>query len=371
MSRAQTIEVSTRRKLAFLRRADSYPEVSGGQVQVIETHFAWIFLTAAHAYKMKKPERHVWDYQSLDIRELGCRTELRLNRRLAPSVYLDVVPLSCSKGGQLVLGRGERVVDWVIKMRRLPAERALDVALRSTDKVGAREQSGLIELLAQFYRRASSQPLTSSGYLRSLRARIARNGADLGAPDLRVNPMWLNQIVSLQQQFVREHESLLGARASHLVEGHGDLRPEHIFLDSPGGVPCVIDCLEFDAHLRRLDPAEELAFLMLECKRLGADELADQLGAGVMAALADVVPAELVHFYMSCQALNRAKVAAWHLRDLRGARRVRHWRSRTESYLSDADHYARWAVQSVGKLSASTPGFKSAVRCAPDVYPAC
>jgi aminoglycoside phosphotransferase family enzyme len=363
--------VSTRRKVAFLRRADSYPEVTAGDVQVIETHFAWIFLTASHAYKMKKPERHVWDYESLDIRELGCRTELRLNRRLAPSVYLDVVPLSCSAGGRLVLGKAERVVDWVIKMRRLPAERALDVALRRAGNVSACEQSGLIELLAHFYRRASRQPLTSSGYLRSVRARIARNAADLGAPDLRVNSMWLNQIVSTQQQFVREHESLLGERASHLVEGHGDLRPEHIFLDSPDGVPCVIDCLEFDAHLRRLDPAEELAFLMLECKRLGAHELADQLGAGVMAALSDVVPAELVHFYMSCQALNRAKVAAWHLRDLRGARRVRHWQSRTESYLSDADHYARWAVQSAGNRSASAPGLKSAVRCAPDVYPTC
>jgi hypothetical protein len=71
---------------------------------------------------------------------------------------------------------------------------------------------------------------------------------------------------------------------------------------------------------------------------------------------------------MSCEALNRAKVAAWHLRDRRGARRARHWRSRTESYLSEADHYARWAVSDHSK---SPYPLRSAVTSAPDVCPAC
>ena len=117
--------------------------------------------------------------------------------------------------------------------------------------------------------------------------------------------------------------------------------------------------------MRQLDPAEELAFLMLECKRLGACEFADRLGTGVLAGLEDAVPHELLHFYMSCQALNRAKVAAWHLRDERGARRARHWRARADSYLSDADHYARWA------LSARRRDLRSAAARVPDVCPAC
>ena len=314
--------VSTRRKLAFLRRPDSYPENTGRPVEVIETHFAWIFLTDAHAYKMKKPERHGWDYSLLDMRERGCRAELRLNRRLASSVYLDVVPLSCERNGRLVLGPGKHVVDWLIKMRRLPAERALDAAFHSSGCVSEREQSAVIGLLSRFYRSAANRPLAPQQYLRSLRARIARNGKDLQAPDLRVNSLWVEQVVRIQQQYVRENEVLLGARARHLVDGHGDLRPEHVFLDSPGAVPCVIDCLEFDARLRRLDPAEELAFLTLECERLGAHEFAARLGKGVLGYLGDSIPDGLMHFYMSCQALNRAKVAAWHLRDRRGAGRA-------------------------------------------------
>jgi uncharacterized protein len=358
--------VSTRRKLAFLRRENSYHESTGGAVEVIQTHFAWIFLTATHAYKMKKPERHVWDYRSLAVRKRGCQTELRLNRRLAPSVYLDVVPLTCNQDGELHLGPGGQVVDWLIKMRRLSAACALDVSFRSTGCVSAHEQGGVIALLSRFYGNADSRQMTREGYLRSVRARIARNERDLIAPDLRVNRLWVEQIARFQRQYVRDNSRLLGTRACRLVEGHGDLRPEHIFLDGPGGVPCVIDSLEFDARLRRLDPAEELAFLMLECKRLGAHDFAEQLGTGVLQSLNDAVPHPLLLFYMSCQALNRAKVAAWHLRDRRSAQPARHWKSRTESYLSDADHYARWAL---GEQRKAPRSLRSVVSSAPDVYP--
>ena len=260
------------------------------------------------------------------------------------------------------------MVDWLIKMRRLSADRALDTSFRSTGCVSAREQSEVIALLSRFYRTADRRPLSGDSYLRSLRIRSTRNGKDLGAPDLRVNWMWVEQIVRIQQQYIRENPLLLAARARHLVEGHGDLRPEHIFLDSPTGESCIIDSLEFDARLRRLDPAEELAFLMLECHRLGAHDAAENLGRGVLDSLQDAVPRGLLHFYMSCQSLNRAKVAAWHLRDHRGMRRARHWRARTESYLSDADHYARWAVSDHSK---SRRPLESAVTTAPDACPAC
>jgi len=185
MRSSQQPLLSMRRKLSFLRRADSCPDMAGGKVEVIETHFAWIFLTASYAYKMKKPERHVWDYSLLDVRERGCRTELRLNRRLAPSVYLDVVPLSCEHDGALVLGRGERVQDWLIKMGRLPAARALDAAFRNSGCISARDQSAVIGLLSRFDRSAAHRSLIPESYLRSLRARIARNAEDLRVPDLR------------------------------------------------------------------------------------------------------------------------------------------------------------------------------------------
>ena len=126
------------------------------------------------------PRRHVWDYGSLEVRERGCRAELRLNRRLAPSVYLDVVPLTCNLDGELRLGPGGRVVDWLIKMRRLSADHALDTSFRSTGGVSVREQSGVIALLARFYRAADRRPLSADSYLRSLRIRSAQDAVPRG-----------------------------------------------------------------------------------------------------------------------------------------------------------------------------------------------
>jgi aminoglycoside phosphotransferase family enzyme len=129
-----------------------------------------------------------------------------------------------------------------------------------------------------------------------------------------------------------------------VVEAHGDLRPEHVFLGSAANVPCVIDCLEFDSRLRRLDPAEELAFLALECRRLGGSRVAGEILRGVHGALRDPVPDSVLFFYMSLRAATRAKVTAWHLRDRKLPPRARHWKSKAHSYLRDALHFARLAL---------------------------
>ncbi len=113
------------RKVRFLTKASNYPRPVSA-VEPVETHFAWVFLTDHHAWKMKKPIRaQVIDYRRLEDREYYCREELRLNRRLADWVYLDVVPLTEDSEGGLRLGGDGRAVDWLVKMRRLPEEEML------------------------------------------------------------------------------------------------------------------------------------------------------------------------------------------------------------------------------------------------------
>jgi hypothetical protein len=115
--------VSIEAKLAFLRSGASYSPPTR-HVTVVETHYAWVFLVDRRAYKLKKPLRHGRiDYRSLANRRRGCAAELLLNRRLAPAVYQALVPLSLNPSGRLVLGPGMRVVDWLVRMRRLPAAR--------------------------------------------------------------------------------------------------------------------------------------------------------------------------------------------------------------------------------------------------------
>jgi len=343
MKRRPTRQATLREKLAFLSRARTYP----GQlrpVDVIETHFAWVFLTDLHAYKLKKPMRQdVMDYRTISGRARGCRNEDRLNRRLAPSVYLGVVPLGRDRDGSLVLGGGARTVDWLVKMRRLPAARMLDrsIAARS---LKAADLRNLEVLFSRFYRTAGRKPMGRAAYISHFRSRVFENLRELQAPDLLMNVKRVEEVADAQLQFIAGNGRLLGSRGARLVEAHGDLRPEHVFLGSQSLDPCVIDCLEFDPRLRRLDPAEELAFLTLECRRLGAFGFARDLGRGLCSALEDPVPDELLFFYMSHRAVTRAKITAWHLRDPHLPRRVRHWKTRAESYLTDALHFVRLAL---------------------------
>lgn len=342
MSHGRTRQATIRRKRKFLQRAQTYP----GQVrpvELIETHFAWVFLTELHAYKLKKPMRQdVMDYRTIAARARGCRNEVRLNRRLAPSVYLGVVPLGCERDGRLVLGPAARSVDWLVKMRRLNAARMLDRSI-AAHAVTDTDLHNLGALFARFYATARSEPMERAGYLAHLRRQVFDNLRALQAPELCMTASRVEEVIDAQLQFIAGNSRLLAARGARLIEGHGDLRPEHVYLGSGSDAPCVIDCLEFDPRLRRLDPAEELAFLTLECSRLGAFGFAADLLHRIGSALGDPVPDALLFFYMSHRAVVRAKITAWHLRDLNLRPRVRHWKARANSYLQDALHFAHLA----------------------------
>lgn len=332
----------TQEKLEFLRDPRHYPD-RPTRVTVVETHFAWVFLTGRHAYKMKKPMQQAsMDYRTIADRERGCRNELRLNRRLARSVYVGVVPLARSRNGELVLGRGRSVVDWLVKMHRLPARRMLDRAI-ADGTVTRGDLDALTGVLSTFFKRARREPMRDLAYRQRLRARTLQNARDLRSPDLRLNRSRVDAVIRAQLDFIAADKCSLAARGTRLVEGHGDLRPEHVCL---GARPCVIDCLEFDRDLRRLDPAEEMAFLALECARLGATHLGADLLRRYRAAMHDPVTDALMQYYMSQRAVTRAKIAAWHVRDPRYTSR-RPWLARANSYLADALRYARAALRGI------------------------
>jgi len=313
--------------------------------EVIETHFAWIFLTDLHAYKLKKPVRRGrMDYTTIAARKQVCLDELTLNRRLAPTVYLEVLPITRSPDAIFAFGRrrGARVVDWVVKMRRLPAARMLDRAIAART-VRKEDVQSLAAMLTGFFDGAVRQQLSEPRYVERLLERTEQNGRDLRAPDLGLDARCISRIIEMQSAFLEQRTALVGPRAAHLIDGHGDLRPEHIYLGSASDSPCVIDCLEFDAELRWVDPAEEIAFLALECRKLGAGPLARALVDHYRAATLTPPSAALMDFYTSQSAMTRAKLAAWHVRDPELARDAALWRSRASSYLRIAARHIRRA----------------------------
>lgn len=327
-------------KLAFLADPGSYPH-RAARVRLIETHFAFVFLAGRFAYKLKKPARQAgMDYRTLAARRRGCEQELRLNARLAAAVYVAVVPLTVS-GRRLQLGGRGRVVDYLVKMRRLPASAMLDRRL-ARGAPRARDLAPVIDLLARFYSHGRRMPLAPRRYLARFAAQIERNRRALRAQRALIDWPRVQRIARLQQEVLRRGARIVGARGAHLVDAHGDLRAEHVCLEPLA----VIDCLEFDRSLRRLDPHEDVALLALEIERhrpVLARGLLRQLGV----RLADAIPPCLTHIYMSHRALTRAKLAAWHLGDPHFPDPTP-WLARTQSLLRAAERHALAASRTAG-----------------------
>jgi aminoglycoside phosphotransferase family enzyme len=322
-----------RAKIDCLSRPETYPGAPLA-VETIETHFAWVFLAGRFAYKMKKPLKfRELDLTTLATRRVNCELEVALNRRLAPTVYVGTVPLR-DLGGRLSLDGPGTPVEWLVKMHKLPRERALDrVAARGN--VDDAQLRGLLERLARFYATAVRAPWDGLAYRRALAHEVEHTADELAQPQLSLDIAYVDRIaIELLRRIAANGPAFHNRVAEgRIVDAHGDLRPEHVFLLPE---PQVIDCLEFSAELRLLDSAAEISFLALECERLGHPELARRVLAHYRECARDSCEAPLLEFYRALRAFARAKVAAWHLEENLAPEAHSAWRSRTSWYLREA-----------------------------------
>jgi aminoglycoside phosphotransferase family enzyme len=338
MDNAAAAEVDIERKKAFLAEPRAYPQATRS-VERIETHLSWVFLTDGRVYKMKKPVRgEGFDFSTCEGRRRNAEAELRLNRRLARAVYLGVRPLTLDPARGLAIGGGGATVDWLVEMVRLPAANMLDRRLARGDWRRS-EIEALADRLARFFTGARRVYLDRVRYLERFH-RECRASALAFA--LAAAPAQRHLAVALARRlraFIARRADLLLRRLHDgwLVEGHGDLRPEHICL---GPSPAIIDCLEFRADLRLLDPVEELAFLDMECARLGAPDIGPILLRCYRRRTADRPPPLLISFYKALNALIRARIAIVHLREDR-VDNPKKWPRRAAQYLAIARREAR------------------------------
>ena len=329
-------EIGIDRKVAFLESPTAYPE-RPSRVERIETHFSWVFLTDRHVYKLKKPLRgESFDFSSADARRRNAEEEVRLNRRLAQDVYIGIVPLTLERECDLAIAGAGVVVDWLVEMVRLSAERMLDYRLARGDWRRA-DITALADRLARFFATARRVNITPTVYLDRFRAECgdSRLALQSGGPALRHATQCVARRV---EAFIARRKDLLLQRLidGRVVEGHGDLRPEHICL---GPTPQIIECLEFRADLRFLDPVEELAFLTMECDRMGAGSIGPVLFRHYRLKMHDSPSPVLLSFYKGIGALIRARIAILHLWESPG-RDPAKWPRRAAEYLAIASRAA-------------------------------
>lgn len=338
---------TTEEKVRFLGSPCAY-DPPPAEVTVKETHMSWVFLTDSRVYKLKKPlrEPHI-DFRSLAAREANCREEVRLNRRLAPEVYLGVVPLVRNADGALELGGAPEagtVVDWVVEMQRLPEERMLDRLLAKA-KANRRQINDIADLLAGFYAARNSIAITPADYIQQFRREQAISADYLTAARFALPEHPRDDVIARVDRMLVDGFTPLAerVRSGCIVDGHGDLRPEHVCLTDP---PVIIDCLEFSGDLRRIDPYDEIAFLGLECALLDApwvgrlvlDRLAPTLGP---------IPEQVLEFYWAYRACLRARQALAHL-DHPNPRTPEKWQPLARRYMELAQAGLGRTLQEIG-----------------------
>jgi aminoglycoside phosphotransferase family enzyme len=305
--------VSIDDKVNFLRTREAYNNRLPS-VQVKETHMSWVFIAGDRVYKLKKPAHSpFFDFRTLAARENNCREEIRLNRRLAPDVYLGVVSLAVDEKGRLSIeGRGQ-IVDWLVEMWRLPDELMLDQAiLRHTiEHDGSGRLHAVADLLIDFYRACPPVEISPSAYVEQFAREHAINEAVLCDPRFKLDGAQVSDVVARVRRGI-DDAACLKARVKdgRIVEGHGDLRPEHVCLSDP---PVIIDCLEFSRGLRLVDPFDELTFLTLECELLDGGWVSEHIMKRCAEALDDKPAPHLLEFYWTYRACLRARIALAHL----------------------------------------------------------
>lgn len=317
-------------KLRFLSDRFAYAHAPA-RVDVVETHMSYVFLADDRVYKLKKPVRYPFlDFSTIDARERNCREEARLNRRLAPGVYLGVVPLGFDAARGLALGGDAPAVDWLVEMRRLPQEDMLDRLILEGEATEARIDA-LCETLADFYRRAEVSSITAQDYAARFFREQAQNRDILTRRDFALDhgrvPFLLDQLdrrLTIFRPVLEER-----VHRGRVVDGHGDLRPEHICLGDP---IAIFDCLEFNAELRQVDPFDELALLGVECAQLGAPQLGAIFVEKIAHRLGCAPPQGLVPLYAAWRATLRARLSVAHLLDA-SPRQPEKWEPLASRYL--------------------------------------
>ena len=296
-----------------LQRPGAFPHPAD-DLRVHRTHISVVLLAGEYAYKLKKPlDLGFLDFSTLEKRRRACEDEVRLNRRLAPDVYLGVVPVTAGPDGPRFGGDGE-LLEVAVRMRRLPPE-ATAASRLERDELRAEALVRIARRIARFHGEADSGPEISRFGRWDVVAGNARENFEQTAAhvgDVVAAPVH-RRARRLTERSLHRLRPLIEARASRGVprDTHGDLLLEHVYLfpdrEPPGDV-VIVDCIEFNDRFRYADPVADAAFPVMDLLVRGRRGLARRFADAYFEAAGDQEGRRLLDLYTSYRAAVRAKV---------------------------------------------------------------
>jgi aminoglycoside phosphotransferase family enzyme/predicted kinase len=283
------------------------PPATGGPAappdQLVETHISTLVFLGDRVYKRMRPVHLPFlDLRNRAARERLCHRAVELNRRLAPDVYLGVAD---------VIGPDGEPCEHLVVMRRLPDDRRLSALVRAGDPAAGPVVDEVAERLAALHAVADRGPeVARDGTPDALASRWDALFAEIRPyAGTVVDPGELAEADRRHRIWCEGRRALLDERvaAGAIRDGHGDLQADDIFCTDEGAQ--ILDCIDFDDHLRHVDIADDVAFLVMDLDRLAAPELAERFVRAYEAASGEPLPAGLVALYAAYRALVRSMVA--------------------------------------------------------------
>jgi aminoglycoside phosphotransferase family enzyme/gluconate kinase len=303
--------------ITALQRKEAYDHPVDN-ISLRETHISWVFLTGQYAYKLKKPvDFGFLDFSTLEKRKHYCEEEVRLNRRLAPHLYLGVVPICGNTSSQRINGQGP-VIEYAVIMRQFDTSQEFDELLARGDLTKEHiDETAMV--LAEFHANiAVADEQSSFGTPKAIQQPVLENFEQLG----QLGEDWLSQhqlkkplaqLLQWSNKQYRKLESILQERKKNgfVRECHGDLHLRNIVIYEGHVTP--FDCIEFNPNLRWIDVMSELAFLLMDIEDHNRFNLSRRLLNNYLEITGDYAGLSVLYFYQTYRAMVRAKVAGLQL----------------------------------------------------------
>ncbi len=302
-------EIAVKDVLAGLCRPNAYDH-EVGEIGIIETHISWVLLAGEFAYKIKKPVSFGFlDFSTLQKRRHYCDEEVRLNRRLAPELYLEVVPVTGTTDCPKISGEG-RIIEYAVKMRRFGDGRLLS-ELSERGELQAVQVDHIADLLADFHGHADvASNKAIYGEAEDIHHWFLENFEHIGP--LLDDECRQQQLQSLWEWGQQQWQSNLAVMRQRKEQGfirecHGDLHLGNMVLID--NKVTAFDCIEFNDKLRWIDVISEAAFVMMDLLHRGHVDFAYRFLNRYLLHSGDYHGLQLLKYYLVYRAMVRAKVS--------------------------------------------------------------
>ena len=301
--------------LESLLKPSAY-QVQTSTVELIQTHISWLLLTDAHVFKLKKPVNFGFlDFSTLELRQFYCHEELRLNRRLCPDMYEQVIALRETEDGAGFIGNG-KVIDYAVMMKRQPSDRMLD-RLVDSGAVSLNDIQLVARKISEFHAEAATSPhIAEFGSLEHVLSNWRENFEQVLPFQNSTLPLTVRKnIRSYVETFSETNRELFAERVERgfIRDCDGDIHLGNICLVNSNAY--IFDCIEFNERFRYSDTAADIAFLLMDLDFHRRPDLADEALSTYIMASGDTTLAQMVTFYKVYRAVVRGKVESLLLLD--------------------------------------------------------